>query len=99
MLEKNETYNVQTRKINKVLEYMHLLTYSFHFGSRLLSLRVVTGSLALSAINLETGISEPHQQIYHVTSSYGQVTMQWAAANGFTDFSACKFTHNSTAIH
>ena len=30
---------------------------------------IVTGSLPLSAINLETRISEPHQQINHVTNS------------------------------
>ena len=79
--------NVQTRKINKVSEHMHLLPVALPFWVKV----IVTGSLALSAINLETGISEPHQQIYHVTNSYGQVTMQWAAANGFTGF---KFTHN-----
>ena len=38
-----------------------------------------SGSQSLSAINFETGISEPHHQKYHVTISYGQLTIsQWA---------------------
>ena len=37
-MKKMKHKNVQTRKINKVSEHMHLLTYSFHFGSRLLSM-------------------------------------------------------------
>ena len=62
--------NVQTRKISKVLEHMLLLTFLPFW---------VTGSLSLNAINLETGICEPHQQIYHVTNSYGHVTIsQWS---------------------
>ena len=39
-----------------------------------------TGSLPFNARNLETGISAPQHQIYHVTSSYGKVSL--------TDFSA-----------
>ena len=42
--------SVQTRKINKISEHMYLLTFSFHLGQ--------TGSLSLSAINFEAGISE-----------------------------------------
>ena len=56
-------------------EHMHLLTYSFHFGSKF----IATGSLSLSAKNLETGISAPHQQIYHVTNRHGHVAnSQWS---------------------
>ena len=70
--------NVQTRKINKVSEHMYLLTFSFHLGQ--------PGSLSLSAINLETGISEPHQQICHVTISYGQLTISQWAYTGVTTY-------------
>ena len=53
------------------------------------------GSLSLSAINLETGISEPHHKIYHVTISYGQLTVsQWAYR-----FLLMHFTHKAAVIH
>ena len=48
-----------------------------------------SGSLSLSAINLETGLSEPHHQICHVTHSYGQLTIsQWAYRGEFNNASA-----------
>ena len=85
--------NVLTRKINKVSEHKYLLTFSSMLGQ--------PGSLSLCAINLETGISEPHQQICHVTNRYGHVTnrygqltiSQWAY-RFLTGFYSCIFTHN-----
>ena len=51
----------------------------FRLESSTLPLSHCAPSLSLSAINLEIGISEPHQHIYHVTHSYGQLTIsQWA---------------------
>ena len=41
--------NVQIRKINKNLENIHLMTFDFHFVSKF----IATGSLSLSAINLD----------------------------------------------
>ena len=79
--------SVQTRKINKVSGLMYLLTFSSILGQ--------SCSLSLSSINLETGISEPHQQIYHLTISYGQLTIsQWAYR-----FLFMHFTHNAAVIH